>query len=110
MKYALAFIALLPAAAQAGSTELCMDMGASASKCSCASTSLYSNITLEERGLYESVADGFLSAKSGGSDVSASWDTAFSTVAAQNGMTQEDLLLAMASVGSKHEDAIASCQ
>jgi hypothetical protein len=110
MKYAIALIALLPAAAQAGSTELCMDMGASSSKCSCATTTLNSNITLEERALYDSVGDTFLSAKSGGSDVSEAWETAFSTVAAQNNMTTEDLLLDMASVGEKHEDAISSCQ
>lgn len=110
MKYALAFLALLPAAAQAGSTELCMDMGASSTKCSCATTTLNSNITLEERDLYDSVANAFLAAKSGGADVAESWDTAFSTVAGQEGITQETLLLDMASVGSKHEDAIAACQ
>lgn len=110
MKLAIALIALLPAAAQAGSAELCLDMGGnSASKCECATTTLNANITLEERGLYDALADDFLAVKASGTEFAEAWDTAFADTAAQNGMTAEDLMLAMSSVGEKHENAIASC-
>jgi hypothetical protein len=110
MKKLLTLIALMPLAAHAGSVELCVDMsGTSATQCDCATTGLNSNITLEERDLYNALADSFLTYKGQDLPLADAWDSAFEATAAQNDMTADDLLLRLESVGQKHVEAIESC-
>ncbi|MAM60686.1 hypothetical protein [Maritimibacter sp. UBA3975] len=109
MKKLLSILALMPLAAHAGSAELCVDMGTSATQCDCATTSLNSNITLEDRNLYDTLSDTFLSLKGEEMPLADAWESAFESTATQNNMTGEDLLLRMESVGQKHVNAIDTC-
>jgi hypothetical protein len=104
-----ALLVLLPVAAHADPTELCLDMGNTPAQCECATTALNSNITLDERGTYTEISDAFLAARATGATIAESWETAFTQVAGQSGTTAEDLMMNLNAVGQKHETAITSC-